>query len=44
MIINELLHCPTRSHNLCFASNEQTSLAFTDAFCFAHAEHKLYNT
>ena len=48
LIINELVLCPTRSHSLYFASNEQASLAFTDAFCFAHAEHnliklKLYN-
>ena len=48
LIINELARCPTRSHDLYFASNEQASLAFTDAFCFAYAEHnliklKLYN-
>ena len=48
MIINELVRCPTRSGNLYFANNEQASLAFAAAFCFAHAEHnliklKLYN-
>ena len=48
MIINELGLCPTRSNNVYFANNEQASLAFTDVFCFAHAEHnliklKLYN-
>ena len=48
LIINELGLCPTRSNNIYFANNEQTSLAFTDMFCFAHAEHnliklKLYN-
>ena len=48
LIINELGFCPTRSNNVYFANNEQASLAFTDVFCFAHAEHnliklKLYN-
>ena len=48
LIINELLRCPTRSDNLYFANNEQASLAFTAAFCFAYSEHnlikyKLYN-
>ena len=48
MIINKLGLCPTRSNNVYFANNEQASLAFTDVFCFAHAEHnliklKLYN-
>ena len=41
MIINELGRCPTRSDNVYFANNEQASLAFTAAFCFAHAEHNL---
>ena len=49
LIINELVCCPTRSDNIYFANNEQASLAFTAAFCFAHAEHnliklKLYNS
>ena len=48
LIINELGLCPTRSNNVYFANNEQVSLAFTDVFCFAHAQHnvikvKLYN-
>ena len=47
-MINELGPSPTRSDNVYFANNEQASLAFTAAFCFAHAEHnliklKLYN-
>ena len=39
----------TRSENVCFANNEQASIAvFTAVFCFTHAEHhliklKLYN-
>ena len=38
----ELGRCPTISDNFYFAGNEQESLAaFTAAFCFAHAEHKL---
>ena len=42
LIINELGRCPTRSDHVCFADNEQASLAvFTAAFCFAHAEHNL---
>ena len=48
MIINELRLCPTRSNNVYFANNDQKSFAFTDAFCFTHAQHnliklKLYN-
>ena len=48
MIMNELGRFPTKSDNLYFANNEQASLAFTVAFCFALAEHnliklKLYN-
>ena len=48
MIINELGLCPTRSNNVYFANNDKASLAFTDVFCFTHAEHnliklKLYN-
>ena len=39
MIINELGLCLTRSNNVYFANNEQVSLAFTDVFCFAYAEH-----
>ena len=41
LIINELARCPTRSDNLYFPNNEETSLPFTAAFCFAHAEHNL---
>ena len=41
LIINEPGRCPTRSDNVYFANNEQASLAFTAAFCFAHAEHNL---
>ena len=38
MLINELGRCPTRSDNLDFANNEQTSLAvFTVLFCFRQA-------
>ena len=44
------VRCPTRSDNVYFANNEheQALLAFTAAFCFAHAEHnsiklRLYN-
>ena len=40
-MIDELGRCPTRADNVCFANNEQASLAFTAAFCFAHAEHNL---
>ena len=48
MIIDELVRCTTRSDNVYFANNEQAWLAFTAAFCFAHAEfnlikRKLYN-
>ena len=48
LINNELTLRPTRSNTVYFANNEQASLAFTDVFCFAHAEHnliklKLYN-
>ena len=40
LIINELGRCPTILDHVCFANNEQASLAvFTAAFCFAHAEH-----
>ena len=35
------MRCPARSYNLYFANNKQASLAFTVAFCFAHAEHNL---
>ena len=42
MIINEIGHCPTRSDNVYFATNEQASLAvFTAAFCLAHAVYNL---
>ena len=41
-MINELGRCPTRSENVYFANNEQTSIAvFTAVFCFTHAEHNL---
>ena len=40
-MINELRRCLTRSDNVYFANNEQTSPAFTAAFCFALAEHNL---
>ena len=48
LIINELGLCPTSSNNVYFTNNEQALLAFTDVFCFVHAEHnsiklKLYN-
>ena len=48
LIINELVRCSTRSDDIYFAHNEKKLLAFTVAFCFAHAEHnliklKLYN-
>ena len=48
MIMDKLGFFPTRSDNHYFAKNEQALLAFTVAFCFAHAEHnliklKLYN-
>ena len=48
-MINELARFPTRSNNVCFTNNEQTSVAvFTAVFCFTHAEQhliklKLYN-
>ena len=35
-MINELGRCSTRSDNVYFVNNEQTSLA---SFSFAHAEH-----
>ena len=42
LIIYELGRCPTRSDNIKFAHNKQTSLAvFTAAFCFGYAEHDL---
>ena len=41
LIINEPGRCPTRSDNVYFANNEQASLAFTAAFCFANAGHNL---
>ena len=40
-MINKAGHCPTSSDNVYFANNEQASLAFTAAICFAHAEHNL---
>ena len=48
LIINELGLCPTSSNNVYFTNNEQALLAFTEVFCFVHAEHnliklKLYN-
>ena len=41
LIINEVGCCPARSDNVYFANNEEASLAFTAAFCFAHAKHNL---
>ena len=41
-MINELAGSPTRSENVCFANNEQASIAvLTAVFCFTHAEHHL---
>ena len=41
-MINELADSPTRSENVCFANNEEASIAvFTAMFCFTHAEHHL---
>ena len=40
-MINKIGRCPARSDNVYFANNEQASLAFTAAICFAHAEHNL---
>ena len=40
-MINKVGCCPTRSNNASFANNEQASLAFTAAICFAQAEHNL---
>ena len=48
-MINELAGSPIKSEKVCFANNEQASIAvFTAVFCFTHAEHhliklKLYN-
>ena len=47
-MINELGIWPTNSNDVYFANNEQASLAFSNLFCFAHAENnlikfKLYN-
>ena len=41
LVINELGLCPSRLNDVYFANNEQASLAFTDAFCFAHAVYNL---
>ena len=42
LIINDFARSPTRSGNVCFANNEQASIAvFTASFCFTHAEHHL---
>ena len=41
LIIKELGRCLNRSDDIYFANNKQTMLAFTAAFCFAHAEHNL---
>ena len=49
LMINELAGSPTRSENVYFTNNEQTSIAvFTAVLCFTHAKHpliklKLYN-
>ena len=41
-MIDELTRSPSRSENVYFANNEQTSIAvFTAVFCFTHAEHHL---
>ena len=40
-MINKVGRCLTRSDSVYFANNEQASLAFTAAICFAHAEHDL---
>ena len=41
-MINELARSPTRSGNIYYANNEQTSIAvFIAVFCFTHAEHNL---
>ena len=40
-MINKVGRSPTRSDNVYFPNNEQASLAFTAAICFAHAEHNL---
>ena len=41
-MINELAGSPTRSENVCFADNEQASIAvFTAVFCFTHVEYHL---
>ena len=43
-MINELARSPTRSENVYFANNEQSSIAvFTAVFCFAHDGHNLIN-
>ena len=48
-MINELAGSPTRSENVYFSNNKQSSIAvFTAVFCFTHAVHlliklKLYN-
>ena len=41
LIINELGRCLNGSDDIYFANNKQTLLAFTAAFCFAHAKHNL---
>ena len=42
LMINELARSPTRSGNIYYANNEQTSIAvFIAVFCFTHAEHNL---
>ena len=42
LMINELAGSPTRSQNVYFTNNEQTSIAvFTIVFRFTHAEHHL---
>ena len=41
-MINELAGYSTRSENIYFANNEETSIAvFTAVFYFTHAEHHL---
>ena len=40
-MINKVGCSPTRSDNVYVPNNEQASLAFTAAICFAHTEHNL---
>ena len=41
-MIKYLARSPTRLENVCFANNEQASIAvFAAVFCFTNAEHHL---